>query len=85
MVDKTGIGNLLPTLERLCMEHRAMKLLLRERDSRWRADVYHQCETPKAHSDIREQFGDVYGSLQSDSSDEQLIPLLINALNKTTL
>jgi hypothetical protein len=85
MAHRTGISNLLPILERICMEHRAMTLLLKETNTHWRADVYHQCKTPKALSDVRGQFGDVYDNLQSDSSDDQVILLLIDALNKTTL
>ena len=43
MGDTDSIGVLLPPLERICAEHRAMVLLLKESGgSYWRADVTHR-------------------------------------------
>jgi hypothetical protein len=85
MADKTDIADLLPILERLCTEHRAMNLLGTEQVSNWHAAVSRLCRLPKPIRDVQEQFRGVHDSLISTAPDAQLIPKLINALNKTGL
>jgi hypothetical protein len=86
MVDKTDIADLLPTLQRLCLEHRAISVLLDEEPVEyWRATVSRFGSAPKAIQDVREQFHAVYDSLVSIEDDDLLIPKLKDALNKTGL
>lgn len=89
MVDKTDIENLLPTLERVCLEHRAMRAILAEalegaRPS-WQHSVLKFCRQPKPQSDTNNQFRGVHESLQSGEPAAVVIQKLIEAVNKTTL
>jgi hypothetical protein len=85
MADKTDIADLLPILERLCLEHRAMNLLGTEQVSNWRASVSRFCGLPKPIRDVQEQFRAVHDSRTATAPDAQLIPKLIDVLNKTVL
>ena len=86
MAEKTDIAELLPVLERICLEHRAMSALLDEEQVEyWRAAVARFGTLPKPIQDVREQFHAVYDSLISIEDDELLIPKLRGALNKTRL
>ena len=86
MADKTGIGDLLPILERLCLEHRGLKMLLREHDPvNWQRDVSRYKSQSRPLSRIHDQFREVRESLQSGFPDGLVIQKLIGALNKATL
>lgn len=68
MGDTVSIGVLLPPLERICAEHRAMVLLVKESGgSYWRADVTHLCEGSVSRQTIRQ-----YGFMQFNQQ-----PLLV--------
>jgi hypothetical protein len=87
MGDTVSIGVLLPPLERICAEHRAMVLLLKESTGGpyWRADVTHLCEGSVSRQTVQGRFIDVHNGLQSGDFEENIISHLVAALNKVTL
>lgn len=79
------MGNLLPILENLCLEHRAMKILLKEDYKPWLAAAVKLCNAPKARQEIAQQFREVHEALQSGQFEAELIQKVIEALSKTRL
>jgi hypothetical protein len=86
MVDKTDIARLLPTLKRLCVEHRAMQALLAEDDpENWRRAVLQLKNRLFLQTRIDEQFRGVLERIHSAQPDDSLFEMLIEALDKTNL
>ena len=85
MADKTDIENLLSSLERLCLEHRAMRALWIETDPHWRTSVSKYCRAPAPGREIEKQFREVHESLLSGKPNAEVIQRLTDAVNKTTL
>ena|ERR1035441_9988392 len=86
MADKTGIDNLVPELERICLEHYAMKSLLHEENPRsWRNDVRGFYRGNVRNKDIRARFDGLYAELLSSPADTIPLEILIAALKLTNL
>ena len=81
MEDKKGIGDLLPILESLVLEHQALRSLLAEDNPNWHYDVAKYRALPDPLSRARETFREVRESLQSQQPDEFVIEKLIEALS----
>lgn len=79
------IGDDLPSLERVYLEHRAMQAILEEGDPHWRRDVRHYCHQPKPNAEVEATFRALRDSLQSGEAAEIVIAKVIEILNKTTL
>ena len=83
MADKMD-KRILPILKRLCLEHRAMKVLLKDSlGHSWRRDVTALMNAPMPQAYLEEQFRETYASLRSS----QTVPVLklIDALDKSNL
>jgi hypothetical protein len=86
MADKTGIDNLLSTLERICLEHYAMRAVLREENPHgWRVPVRKVRKAQHQIDAVHSQFREVIDSQQSSAQNVLRIDLLLMALNRTTL
>jgi hypothetical protein len=79
------IGDLLPSLERLYLERRAMQAILEEGDRHWRRDVLRYCRQPKPNAEVEATFRALRDSLQSGEAVEIVIPKVLEVLNKMTL
>jgi hypothetical protein len=77
--------SLIPTLKGICLEHLAMRRLLRENNPRWRVDVHRLCDSPKYKNAVDSQFHAVLESQQLNSANEINSALLLEALSTTNL
>jgi hypothetical protein len=66
MADKMGRVHLVDTLQRLCLEHRAMQLLLEEGDGIWIGEVGRIVGKSSPQHDAQTRFRAAYESLRSD-------------------
>jgi hypothetical protein len=86
MADKTNMTDLLPVLERLCLEYRAMEFLLTHYHpdgSQW---IRRLRDSQKVvESQVFPTFDALRGNLQSGEPDAVLLGRLITALNEVTL
>ena len=84
-MDKKNIARLLPTLRRICLEHRALKALLKDNGPSWKADVlqFQRQTTPELAVD--KQLHELSAFLQSGQPDADGTQKLMGALAKTNL
>lgn len=86
MADKTGSDSLVLSLERIALEHYAMKCLLRkENPSSWRRDVLGFYRENARDKEIRARFDELYGELRSNPVDTRLTEILVAVLEQTNL
>jgi hypothetical protein len=86
MADKTGIDSLVLELERISLEHYAMKSLLREASPRsWKGDVRGFYQGNVRDKSVRAQFDELYAAIQSNPADTIPAEILVACLEKTSL
>jgi hypothetical protein len=70
---RTGRTALVDSFRRLCLEHRALQLLLKEVSGTWPSDVRRVSQSPGPLRDADTRFGAVFGSLQSPLSEDAFL------------
>ncbi|MGB6687172.1 MAG: hypothetical protein WBE76_04955 [Terracidiphilus sp.] len=86
MADKRGIDNLVLNLERICLEHYAMKSLLRDENPHsWQNDVFRFYLGSVRDTAIRGRFDELYALLRSNPIDTKLTESIVAALEPTNL
>lgn len=86
MEDKTGIGGLLEELKRVCLEHNALKSVLREGSpDSWRRDVLTFLTYSEPSKRVKNQFRETVAAVQSNHPLEDQVHLLLKALSQTNL
>lgn len=86
MADKTGIDNLVQVLERISLEHSAMKALLHDGNPRsWRRDVVSLRPAAYRETEIRGRFDGLHAALLSNTADTIPAETLVAALEHTNL
>jgi len=85
MADKMDMAGLVSALERICVEHEAMKTFLSHDYPQWRRDVPHLTRPGTGpHDRTAAVFREVNENLQSGQGDDVLVASLIAALNHVT-
>lgn len=86
MVDKKDMNDLLPCLERLCIDYRAMEYILdhyHPDGPHWRKHLSGSQRASRTR--VEDQFREMRDKIRSARPDEQLLDLLLKALDNTTL
>jgi hypothetical protein len=86
MADETGIDNLVLVLERISLEHSAMKALLHDGNPHsWRRDVLSLRPAAYQEKEIRARFDALHAVLLSNTVDTIPVETLIAALEHANL
>lgn len=86
MADKTDIDSLVQVLERISLEHSAMKALLHDGNPHsWRSDVLSLRPAAYRETEIRKKFDELHVALLSNTVDTIPAEILIAALEHTNL